>query len=291
MNLGAAIPTGWSWDPVELVALGVAGGLYRRRAASLRLRGRAVPRLRAASFAAGLVVLGLALMSPVDTLGEERLFSVHMFQHLLIGDVAPLLVVLGLNGPLLRPVLAQPALRRLRVLAHPLVALPLWAIDFCVWHVPALFDAALRNDAIHALQHTLFFVCGCLLWAALLEPLPGPAWFSAPWKLPYVLVMWLVMLALSQVFIWSGHVYYAPYAADPRTWGLSALGDQQAGGGVMLVESAFTMLPALVWALFRVLRESEERQQLLDAGVAPAVAARAARYGRATRTVAAPPMR
>jgi len=110
-----------------------------------------------------------------------------------------------------------------------------------------------------------------LLWAALLEPLPGPAWFTAPWKIPYVLVMWLVMLVLSQVFIWASHPFYIRYD----------LTDQKAGGGVMLVESALTMLPALVWVLLQVLRESEARQRMQDAGVPPAVAARAARYGRA----------
>jgi cytochrome c oxidase assembly factor CtaG len=89
------------------------------------------------------------------------------------------------------------------------------------------------------------------------------------------------MLVLSQVFIWSSHVYYAPYAHDATLWGLSHLNDQRAGGGVMLVESAFTMLPALVWVLLLVLKESEARQRQLDAGVAPAAAARAARYGRA----------
>ena len=73
----------------------------------------------------------------------------------------------------------------------------------------------------------------------------------------------------------------APYAHDATLWGLSHLADQKAGGGVMLVESALTMLPALVWVLLRMLKESEARQQLVDAGVAPATATRAARYGRA----------
>ncbi len=271
----------WNFDPLELAVVALAAALYGRRALTLARRGRPLARLRLVSFAGGLGALLGALVSPVDTLGEERLFSVHMAQHLLLGDLAPLLVVLGLTRPLLRPLLALPVLGRLRALAHPLVALPLWALDFCLWHVPALFDAALRHEAVHALQHALFFMLGCLLWAALLEPLPGPAWFSAPWKIPYVLAMWLVMLVLSQIFIWSGHAYYTPYEQDPRTWGLSPLGDQQAGGGVMLVESAFTMLPALVWVLLRVFRESEARQRLLDAGAAPATAARSARYGRA----------
>jgi putative membrane protein len=271
----------WNFDPLELSVLALLGGLYWRRARSLSRRGRPAPPLRIAAFAAGLLTLFLALASPIDTIGEERLFSMHMFQHLLLGDVAALLLVLGLDGRLLRPLLRVRLVHRLRVLAHPLVALPLWAANFVVWHLPVLFDAALRNDAIHALQHTLFVGLGMLMWAALVEPLPGPAWFTAPWKIPYVLGMWLVMLVLSQVFIWSGHVYYAPYARDATLWGLGHLADQKAGGGVMLVESAFTMLPALVWVLLRVLRETEARQRLLDAGVAPAAAARAARYGRA----------
>jgi cytochrome c oxidase assembly factor CtaG len=262
---------GWNFDPLELSVLALAGALYWRRARTLTRTGRPVSRLRIAAFAAGLLTLFVALVSPIDTIGEERLFSVHMLQHLLLGDVGALLLVLGLDGRLLRPLLRVRLVQRLRVLAHPLVALPLWAANFVLWHLPVLFDAALRNDAIHALQHTLFIALGMLMWAALIEPLPGPAWFTAPWKIPYLLGMWLVMLVLSQVFIWSGHLFYIRYG----------LTDQKAGGGVMLVESAFTMLPALVWVLLQVLRESEARQRLVDAGVAPAVAARAARYGRA----------
>ena len=272
---------GWNFDPLEISMLTLVGALYWRRARTLARRGRPVPRLRLAAFAAGLMTLFVALESPIDTIGEEHLFSVHMLQHLLLGDVGALFLVLGLDGRLLRPLLRIRLVHRLRVLGHPLVALPLWAANFCAWHLPVLFDAALRNDGIHALQHATFVAFGMLMWAALIEPLPGPAWFTAPWKIPYVLAMWLVMLALSQVFIWSGHVYYAPYTHDATLWGLSHLSDQKAGGGVMLVESMLTMLPALVWVLLRVLRESEARQRLVDAGVAPAAAARAARYGRA----------
>jgi cytochrome c oxidase assembly factor CtaG len=271
----------WNFDPLEVSVLALAAALYWRRARTLARRGLPAPWPRLAAFATGLVTLFVALASPIDAIGEERLFSVHMFQHLLLGDVGALLLVLGLDGRLLRPLLRLRLVHRLRVLAHPLVALPLWAANFVVWHLPVFFDAALRNDAIHALQHSLFVALGMLMWAALLEPLPGPAWFTAPWKIPYVLGMWLVMLVLSQVFIWSSHVYYTPYAHDATLWGLSHLADQKAGGGVMLVESALTMLPALVWALLMVLRESEARQQLVDAGVAPTAAARAARYGRA----------
>jgi putative membrane protein len=122
-----------------------------------------------------------------------------------------------------------------------------------VWHIVPVYDAALRHDALHALQHVSFFVAGVLLWASLL--LPGPRWFTSAWKLPCVGAMWLVSLTLSQILLWSGHSYYTRYT----------VADQRTGGGVMLVEGSFVMLGLVVWLLLRVFHESEARQQLLDA--------------------------
>lgn len=278
--ISAPAPLSPTFDPVELVPLALAVGLYARRAAVLAGRGRPVPRRRLVAFGSGVAVVAIALVSPIDVIGEERLFSVHMLQHVLLGDLGPLLVVLGLDGRILRPLLAIRWLRALRALAHPAVALPVWAVDLCAWHAPVLYDAALRHNAVHACQHLLFFVCGALMWAALFEPLPGPARFRVPWKGAYLLGMWCVWLALSQVFLWSDHAYYALYLHVPRTWGLSPLADQRAGGGVMLVEGSFTMLGVAVWLLFRLFAESESRQVLLDAGADPVRAARASRYGR-----------
>ena len=147
--------------------------------------------------------------------------------------------------------------------------------------MPRLYDAALAHPGLHALQHGLFFTCGALVWAALLEPLPGPQWFGAGPKALYLAGMWFFSLAFSQVFLWSGSPFYRPYVHAPRTWGISPLADQRLGGGVMLVEGSFVMLAVLVWLLLRWLRETEARQRLLDAGADPAAAARAARYGRA----------
>jgi putative membrane protein len=240
-------------------------GLYAWRFARLRRRGRAPGVRRAVSAALGLALLVGASAAPL-----ESRFATHMLQHLLLGDLGPLLLVLGLTGPLLRPLLAVRAVRALRPLAHPLVALPLWAFLLVLWHLAPLYDAALRHEGVHALQHLAFFVAGSLLWAAIVEPLPGPAWFTSAWKLAYVVAMWLVSLTLSQIFIWSGHSYYLRYS----------LSDQRAGGGVMLVEGSFVMVGVVVWLLLRVFSESEARQQLIDSGVAPEAAARAARYGR-----------
>jgi putative membrane protein len=224
----------------------LAAALYVAAAVRVRLRRGTFDPLRATSFALGIALLLVAFLSPLDRLGEERYFSAHMAQHLLIGDLAPLFCVLGLSGPLLRPALVLRPVRALRVLAHPLVALPVWAVDLVAWHTTPLYDAALDHDAVHALQHLLFFTCGALLWSALLELLPGPRWFRLPHRLGYVAVMWLVSLALSQVFLWSGHAYYSRYGGD--------VNDQRVGGGIMLLEGSLVMISVLAWLLWRELR-------------------------------------
>jgi putative membrane protein len=254
-------------EPDQLVPILLAASLYVRRASSLRRRGRPVPTPKIACFAAGLVVLLVALETPIDTIGEERLFSVHMLQHVLIGDVAPFLVVLGLSGPLLRPVLAIRGVYRLRLLTHPFVALPFWAGDLAAWHVPYLYDAALAHPAVHALEHTMFFVGGAAVWAVLLELLPGPRWFGIGARLVYVAVMWFFALGLSLFFLWSRHPYYRPYVYAPRMWGLSPLADQQLGGGVMLLEGSLLMLGVLIWLGLRWFADAEARQQLRERAI------------------------
>jgi putative membrane protein len=256
---------GWTFDPLPLAAIAVAAVAYGRRASTLHRRGRPVPPSKLFAFAAALVVLLLAVASPVDSIGEGRLFSVHMAQHLLIGDIAPLLVVLALSGPLLRPLLAPRPVQRLRAVAHPLVALPLWGLNLWLWHLPALYDAALRSDLVHSLEHACFFVGGILLWTSLLGLLPGPRWFGAGARFGALGVVWLVGVPLANVFIWSGHAYYPPYVHAPRTWGLSPVSDQRAGGGVMLVE--MMLVGAIVFFVLGLewLAEAERRQARIDA--------------------------
>jgi cytochrome c oxidase assembly factor CtaG len=256
---------GWTFEPWQLAPIALAGALYWRRASTLARRGRPVPSWKVASFAAGLAVLVLALVTPVDSIGEERLFSVHMFQHLLIGDLAPLLLVLGLTGPLLRPVLAVDWLWRLRPLTHPLVALPVWAANLAVWHLPRLYVAALEHPLVHAFQHACFLAGGLLLWSTLLGLLPGPRWYGLGARLASLGAVWLVGAALANVFLWSDRAYYEPYVDAPRTWGLSVIADQRAGGGVMLVEMMLVGATAFVVLGLRWLEQAERRQQRLEA--------------------------
>ena len=123
-----------------------------------------MPGWRQIAVLVGIALVVLALNSPIDELGEEHFFFMHMLQHVLLGDLAPLCFVAGLTGPILRPVLALQPVERLRVLTHPLVALPIWAVDLYVWHMPFLYDAALHHTSVHAIEHVLFFTCGGLMW-------------------------------------------------------------------------------------------------------------------------------
>lgn len=262
------------------VVLAVA---YWWRVRELAAKGRPVRSGRRACFYAGIAVMLMALVSPVDWVGENRLLWVHMIQHLLLGDIAALLIVLGLTGAVLRPLLALRWVRRLRFLAHPLVALPLWIIVLFGWHIPTLYQAALRNDGIHALEHFCFVLFGAMMWAAVIEPLPGPAWFGNGWKALYTLVIRTAGMILGSVMLWENHPLYSYYVAVQRGTGISAVSDQRAAGAVMLIEGSVVTMVAFGWLFIRFIRELETRQRLVEQNLDVAVAARAARYGRAAR--------
>jgi putative membrane protein len=229
-------------------------------------------------FALGLALLLLALASPVSAIGEQRLFSFHMLQHVLLGDLAPLALLLGLTGPILRPVLAH--VHRLRVLANPLVALPLWAVNLYVWHLPTLYEAAVRHDAVHALEHACFFAGGTIMWLPVLETLPAPEWFGTGWKFGYIAAVRVIETVLGNIFIWAGRPFYKVYEDAPRQWGISPLHDQGLAGTVMMIEGSLVTIAALAWLFLRLAAEGELRQELLERGLDPRAVRRAVRYGR-----------
>ncbi|HEY6067331.1 MAG TPA: cytochrome c oxidase assembly protein [Gaiellaceae bacterium] len=274
-----AVNTGWTFDPLQIVPVCVIAALYARRVRTLALRGTRVPAWRLVSFATGTLILLVALVSPVHAIGEQ-LFSFHMLQHVLLGDLAPLALLAGLTGPILRPVLAF--LYRLRFLAHPFVALPLWAVNLYLWHLPYLYEAAVRHDSVHALEHLCFFTGGLIMWLPVLETLPAPEWFGTGAKLGYIAAVRIVETILGNIFFWSGSVFYpGVYEHGEHLWGLSPLADQGLAGAVMMIEGSVVTLVALAWLFLRMASEGELRQRLLERGLDPRTVQRAVRYGRA----------
>jgi putative membrane protein len=273
--------TDWTLDPLQLAPVAMAAFAYGLRVRTLRRRGTAVPRWRVGVFALGIALLVLAFASPVAAIGEGELFSAHMLQHVTLGDLAPLCLLAGLTGPILRPVLALRPVERLRVLANPAVALPIWATNLYLWHLPFLYEAAVRHSAVHALEHVCFFTAGAIMWLPVLETLPAPEWFGTGAKLAYIAVVRVVETILGNVFLWIGTVVYPVYATGDELWGISPLRDQGLAGAVMMIEGSLVTITALAWLFLRMAREGELRQELLERGLDPRAVRRAVRYGRA----------
>jgi putative membrane protein len=272
--------TSWTFEPLQLVPVVVVACAYAMRARTLARRGQPVPGWRIGLFALGVGLLLLAVASPIAEIGETELFSVHMVQHLLLGDLAPLCLLAGLTGPLLRPILALPGVMRLRVLANPLVAFPIWSANLILWHLPSFYEAALGSSLVHALEHVAFFGAGIVLWLPVLETLPAPEWFGTGAKLVYIVGVRLVATIIGNVFIWAGSPFYDTYRTGDDYLGLSPSADQSLAGSLMMLEGSIVTVVAIAWLFLRMAQEGEVRQELIEQGHDPRLVRRAVRYRR-----------
>ncbi|HYM55575.1 MAG TPA: cytochrome c oxidase assembly protein [Solirubrobacteraceae bacterium] len=256
------LPLAVAGNALQLAPLALLALLYARRVRTLAIAGHPVPGWRQACLYSGFAMIGAALTS-LDSASDELLYA-HMIEHLLLGDIATLLIVLGLTGPLLAPILRIGLFDRLRALSHPAIAFPLWALDLYVWHLPALYQAALRHPGVHALEHAMFIGFGVNMWMCLFGPLPTPSWFGNLGKLVYIVAVRLAGTVLGNIFLWSGTVFYPFYLHGDARFHISPLADQNLAGAIMMVEESFLTLGLFCWLFLRAAREGEERQELLD---------------------------
>jgi cytochrome c oxidase assembly factor CtaG len=260
--------------------MGAYAAPYLMRARTLRRRGRPVPGWRLACFGAGIVMLAGATGPPVDAAADERL-SAHMLEHLVIGDLAPLALVLGLTRPLIAPLLRLPGIWRAQAVAHPVAAVALWAGTLYLWHLRFAYEAAVEHDLVHALQHICFFAAGANLWFALLGPLPKPAWFGNGPRLAYVVAVWIAGSMLAYGFVWAGTAFYPHYVQTAADASRSSTADQGAAGAAMLVEQSVVIVTLLGWLLARSLRDAGRREELAELAAARGVALDERRIARA----------
>jgi cytochrome c oxidase assembly factor CtaG len=264
--LGAAVNYTWSLQPVVLVTLAFLGGVYFWRMRDLHRGDPSAGRhdgARMVAFGGGLAVLFIALCSPIDTVGEQRLFTVHMVQHLLLADIAPILLLLGLTRAFLRP-----AVRRLRPIeeslgpiAHPATALVVLVATMWAWHLPALYELALRHPAAHALEHAMFFTAGIAFWWFVIEPVPPRHGLKGLGTLAYVGSAKLLMGALGVVLAFSPTAIYDTYEHAPRAWGLSPVADLNVGGVTMMLEQSLVLVICFAILFTRMLERSEQDQR------------------------------
>lgn len=266
----------WVADPAVLLPVGLYAAVYVWRffAARREAGGRGAGVREALAFAGALVALVAAVASPIDALGAEYLFSAHMVQHVLLGDIVPLLALLGLSRMILRPatrrlVRLEQALGRF---AHPATGIGLWLGLVYLWHVPALYDAALKAPAVHALEHASFVTAGVALWWPLIQPVPMRHRLTGLGNLAYIAVAKAGLAALGLYLVWSSSVAYPFYESVPRVWDLSPVEDQNVGGAIMMVEQSIVLVICFFVLFVRMLVQSEQeerrRERLDDAAAA-----------------------
>ncbi len=267
----------WAVPPVEVAGLLILAALYAWQAH----RAGGVSRLRQTSFHAGIVVLLIAVSSPLGGVAQQGLLTAHMLQHTMIGAIAPLLMLLGMPRAFLEATLGAGARRAIGRLQHPAVGFPLWAASTVAWLLPAVHRAVLENGALWIVQQVSLLAVGLLLWAPVVEAIPAPAWFGTGVKCAYMAGVFFVGLAIANVYWFSGTPFYPSHAAAAEAWGLEPLEDQADAGTVMMVLHCLLAFGAIGFLFFRQAREGDLRQRLIEAGVDPARVAEATRAGTA----------
>ncbi len=254
----------WLPDPAVLAPLALLAGIYvwRFREARREAGGRGAGPLQALAFAGAMLALLAALASPIDGLGDDYLFSAHMVQHVLLGDIAPLLLLLSLSRVIMRPATRrlQRVERALGPLASPAAFIVLWLGLMYMWHIPALYDAAVESPALHLLEHACFFTAGLALWWPLIQPVPMRRRLTGMQPIAYIASAKAGLAALGLLLTWSSTALYPYYEQTPRIWGLSPVDDQNVGGVIMMVEQSFTLVLVLVFLFVRMLTRSEAEE-------------------------------
>ena len=244
-------PADWSWSGEALVPLCLAAGYL-----GLTRGGR--DGRRAASFLAGCALLLVALVTPLDTLAREYLVWGHLLQNVVLAEWAPLLLVLGVPPAVGARIASH---RVVRSLTHPFVALPLWIGTYALWHVPALYDAALRHPhSLLALEHATYLSTGLLFWWCVWQDEPHRLASGA--RAAYAFAAFVLSAPLGLVLALVPRPLYDFYADAPeRVWGLSRLTDQQLGGMTMAAEQSVVFFAVFAYWFLRFLSEQERLEE------------------------------
>jgi cytochrome c oxidase assembly factor CtaG len=242
-------------DPEWAAAIAIVALDYAVVVRAWRRRGTATPPLRIASFAAGLALIAVALLSPLEHIALTSLLSVHLLQNVILADWAPPLLVFGLSPAM---VAACERRRAVRLVTSPVFALAYWLAAWYVLHIPAVYGYALEHRWALGIEHLVFLTAGVAFW----WPVLVPGRMGAGPKLVYLFGAFVAAAPVALALALT-HPQYDFYVRAPRLWGISPLEDQQLGAIAMAVEQAVILFAACSVVFFRLLAEDDAG----DAGV------------------------
>ena len=247
--------TAWNFEPTLLAAVILAVGLYLYAVGPHRERrrlGAAVSGYRIAAFIGGISVIFLALASPIDSIGEHYLFSIHMTQHLILMFIAAPLLAIGTPPWAIRLFPYSKAVHSAtRIVTLPIVAFLVSSAVFLIWHAPPFYEAALASRPIHDLEHATILAVGLLMWWPALSPIRALPALSVPAQLLYFFVLPIPASIVGALITFTADPLYSSYAEAPRIWGLSGSVDQEIAGLLMWVPGKLIFWAAMGIAFFR----------------------------------------
>jgi cytochrome c oxidase assembly factor CtaG len=255
----------WTFAPVVILALlaYVAVYVWRWRRVRRHDGARGAPTGRLALWVTGVLLIAAALLSPVDHLGEQ-LASAHMVQHLLLADLAPIALILAFTKIILRPAtrVVHRIERKAGPLAHPAAGVVAYVGAMWLWHVPALYDAAVEHTLVHVLEHVSFAGAGFLYWWHLLSPIRSRLRLGGMGPIIYMASTKVLVGFLGVLLAFAPDRLYDAYGADGvQRWGMDPLTDQHVAGLIMGLEQSLVMGVGLAFLFFRMLSESEQEEQ------------------------------
>ena len=258
--------TSWHGHPEVLIGLVVLQAAYLLGVGPLREKYQWAIRVESKDvilFTTGVVVLFVAMLSPLHVLADDYLFSAHMLQHVLMTLIAPPLLILGtpdwLLRPLLKPVVAY---RVARLLTNPFVAFFLFNMTFSLWHIPAMYGSSVLLKYVHIGEHMLFMSTATLMWWPLVSRSTALPRLTYPFQMIYLFGLSLAQIIVFGMVTFSQAPVYEHYVHTPRIWGIDPLADQQIGGIIMKVGGGLMFLTLFIVNFFRWYRHEEEQSRI-----------------------------
>jgi putative membrane protein len=248
----------WSIHPSTVIGLAALAALYLWRARSATSE-NLLSGWRKLSFFSSLLVIFGSLNGPIHDLSDTYLFSAHMVQHLLLTMLMPPLMILGVPGWMLRPLLRNRVISAIaRRVTKPITCFVIFNLVIAVWHLPIFYNAAMDNHNIHILEHLMFMAAAVLMWWPITSQLPELPRLSYPGQMLYCFLMILPMSIVAIYISMADQVLYPAYSAAPRVTSLSPLEDQLLGGLIMWVPGGVIFMIIMTVVFFRWAARGED---------------------------------